>query len=52
VDESLAGIAAALGCSMGTVKSRLFHALNKLRGMKDVGRFRRDHFPNLERTIS
>ncbi|MGH7972362.1 MAG: RNA polymerase sigma factor, partial [Limisphaerales bacterium] len=26
VDDSLDGIAAALGCSVGTVKSRLFHA--------------------------
>jgi RNA polymerase sigma-70 factor, ECF subfamily len=34
VDESLEGIAAALGCSLGTVKSRLFHALDKLRAMK------------------
>jgi RNA polymerase sigma-70 factor (ECF subfamily) len=34
VDDSLVGIAAALGCSLGTVKSRLFHALDKLRGMK------------------
>ncbi len=34
VDDSLDGIAAALGCSEGTVKSRLFHALENLRGMK------------------
>ena len=33
VDDSLEGIAAALGRSVGTVKSRLFHALHKLRGM-------------------
>ena len=33
VDDSLVGIAAALGCSLGTVKSRLFHALDKLRSM-------------------
>jgi RNA polymerase sigma-70 factor, ECF subfamily len=33
VDSSLESIAAALGCSVGTVKSRLFHALDKLRAM-------------------
>jgi RNA polymerase sigma-70 factor (ECF subfamily) len=33
VDHSLEGISAALGCSVGTVKSRLFHALDKLRAM-------------------
>jgi RNA polymerase sigma-70 factor (ECF subfamily) len=34
VDDSLPEIAAALGCSVGTVKSRLFHAMEKLRRMK------------------
>jgi RNA polymerase sigma-70 factor (ECF subfamily) len=33
VDDSLAEIASALGCSVGTVKSRLFHAMEKLRRM-------------------
>ncbi len=32
-DESLEGIAAAVGCSVGTVKSRLFHGLERLRRM-------------------
>ena len=33
-NASLPDIAAVLGCSVGTVKSRLFHALEKLRRMK------------------
>ncbi len=42
VDNSLEGIAAALGCSTGTVKSRLFHALDKLRVMKDLPKHAED----------
>jgi RNA polymerase sigma-70 factor (ECF subfamily) len=33
-DASLPDMADLLGCSVGTVKSRLHHALGKLRGMK------------------
>ena len=35
VEDSLEGIAAALGCSLGTVKSRLYHALDKLRSLPE-----------------
>ena len=44
VDDSLEGIAAALGCSVGTVKSRLFYALDRLRGMNALNA----HFANLK----
>jgi RNA polymerase sigma-70 factor (ECF subfamily) len=33
-NDSMEGIARALGCSIGTVKSRLFHAMTHLRKMK------------------
>ncbi|HKQ38016.1 MAG TPA: sigma-70 family RNA polymerase sigma factor [Verrucomicrobiae bacterium] len=36
VDSSLDGIAAALGCSIGTVKSRLFNALDRLTRMNEL----------------
>jgi RNA polymerase sigma-70 factor (ECF subfamily) len=36
VDNSLEQIAAALACSVGTVKSRLFHGLENLRKMRSL----------------
>jgi len=36
VDSSLDGIAGALGCSLGTVKSRLFNALDRLTRMNEL----------------
>ena len=38
VDDSLEGIAVALNCSVGTIKSRLFHALEKLEAMAEIHR--------------
>jgi RNA polymerase sigma-70 factor, ECF subfamily len=38
VDDSIEGIAAALDCSVGTVKSRLFNALEKLQAMPELSR--------------
>ena len=46
-EESLEAIATALDCSVGTVKSRLFHALEKLRKMKTFGEHFREHETNL-----
>ena len=43
VNESLDGIATALNCSVGTVKSRLFHGLEKLRKMKGLTANFREH---------
>ncbi len=40
--ESLEGIAAAAHCSLGTVKSRLFHGLARLAKMKEVQHLQKD----------
>ena len=47
VEESLDGIATALDCSVGTVKSRLFHALEKLRKMRSLTEHLREHETHL-----
>ena len=38
VDDSIEGIAVALDCSVGPVKSRLFHALEKLHARPELSR--------------
>ncbi len=48
VDDSLEGIAAALHCSLGTVKSRLFHAMEKLRRMPTLRQGAEPGAPNLD----
>ena len=45
VGESLDGIAVALNCSVGTVKSRLFNALANLRKMRKLTEPFREHSP-------
>ena len=40
--ESLEGIAAIAQCSVGTVKSRLFHGLERLAGMRKLKEFQED----------
>ncbi len=40
--ESLEGIAALLSCSIGTVKSRLFHGLSRLAQMQKLKQLRKD----------
>jgi RNA polymerase sigma-70 factor, ECF subfamily len=42
VGEPLDGIAALMGCSLGTVKSRLFHGLSRLAQMQKLKELRKD----------